>query len=156
MTPGKFKKEMTIYQRENTKMSPFSVCCKEKWWCLLFLKITVSFGTQNSSELVTSRDWQIAAIIFGRELVGSVSEEKTLESLRSTTRRQRQRHKFCIFNEAKYRASHALHAPFSFLYISFMFSASLRREMTISQVLQRTWTHSRQFEFSSLAFTPHL
>ena len=53
---------------------------------------------------------------------------------RSTTRRQRQRHKFFVFNEQK----HALHMLFLFLYISFQFSANLRREMTVSQILQRT------------------
>ena len=44
----------------------------------------------------------------------------------------------------------------SFLYISFRFLANLRREITISQVLQRTWTHSREFEFSYLPLTPYL
>ena len=37
-----------------------------------------------------------------------------------------------------------------FLYVSFLFSANLRREMTISRVIKRTWTHSSKFEFSFL------
>ena len=36
-----------------------------------------------------------------------------------------------------------------FLCISFPFSENLRREMTISQVIKRTWTHRREFEFSA-------
>ena len=40
--------------------------------------------------------------------------------------------------------------------ISFKFSANLRLEMTISQVLQRTWTLRRKFEYSFLPLTPHL
>ena len=43
---------------------------------------------------------------------------------------------------------------FLFLYMSFPFSANLRREMTTSQVLQGTWTRSREFEFPFLALTP--
>ena len=46
-------------------------------------------------------------------------------------------------------------AFFLFLDISFPFSANLRREMTISHVLQGTWTHRREFVFSLLALTPH-
>ena len=42
---------------------------------------------------------------------------------------------------------------FLFLDISFPFSANLRREMTISHVLQGTWTHRHVFSF--LALTPH-
>ena len=36
------------------------------------------------------------------------------------------------------KALHAPRVPFLFLYISFLFSANVRREMIISQVLQRT------------------
>ena len=35
-------------------------------------------------------------------------------------------------------------------------SANLRREMAISQVLKRMWSHKRKFEFPFLALTPHL
>ena len=45
---------------------------------------------------------------------------------------------------------------FLFLFISFLFYANLYREMTFSQVLQRTRTHSREFEFPSLDLTSHL
>ena len=56
---------------------------------------------------------------------------------------------------SKTKALHALHVPFTFLYISFPFSANLRREMTTSQVLQRTWRHSCEFEFPSFPTTIH-
>jgi len=69
-------------------------------------------------------------------------------SLKSTTRRQRQRHKFFIFNEQRLKLCSPFTCLFSFLYISFPFSANLRRKMTISQVLQKT--HScAEIEFSS-------
>ena len=63
----------------------------------------------------------------------------TLGSLRSTKRRQRQRHKFYILNEQKQK----LCTPFTclfFISVHFLpaFTANLRREMAISQVLQRT------------------
>ena len=56
----------------------------------------------------------------------------------------------------KTKPLHALHVLLLFLYISFPFSANLRREMTVSEVLKRTWTHKRKFGFSFLALTPHL
>ena len=77
-------------------------------------------------------------------------------NLRSTTRRQRQRNKICIFNGEKQKLCTPFTCFFLFLYISLPFSANLRREMTISQVLQKTLTNSREFEFSFLALTLHL
>ena len=77
-------------------------------------------------------------------------------SLRSATRRQRQRHKFCIFIEQKRKHLHALHLLLLSLYISFLFSANLRWAITISQVIKRMWTPRRQFQFSFLALTLHL
>ena len=57
--------------------------------------------------------------------------ESIIESLRSTTRRQRQRNKFCIFNEAKQK----LCTPFTCL---FHFCTFLSRSRQICEVLQRT------------------
>ena len=51
---------------------------------------------------------------------------------------------------------HVLHVLLLFLSISFPFSANLRRGMTFSQVIKRTWKHRREFEFSFLTLTPHL
>ena len=63
---------------------------------------------------------------------------------------------FLHFSWLKTKALHALPVLCLFLYISFPFSGNLQLEMPISQVLQRTWTHRREFEFSFLALTPHL
>lgn len=70
MTLGKFEKEMAIYLRENAKISPFSLC-KEKCFFtvqreiivyVISKKKIVLLGTQNSSELVTSKGKRIAAV----------------------------------------------------------------------------------------------
>ena len=90
--------------------------------------------------------------VFRRHRDGGGIVVNKIGSLRSTTRRQRQRHKFCIFNEQKQN----LCTPFTCFYYYLPFSANLRREMTISQVLTRTWTHRRELEFSFLALTLHL
>ena len=79
-----------------------------------------------------------------------------LGSLRSTTRLQRPRHKICILNWQKQKFCTPFTCFFLIPCISFEFSANLRLEMTISQVLQRTWTLRRKFEYSFLALTPHL
>ena len=72
-------------------------------------------------------------------------KNKLIGSLRSTTRLQRRRPQNLHTNWQKQKFC-----------ISFKFSANLRRKMTISQVLQRTWTLRRKFEYSFLALTPHL
>ena len=80
-----------------------------------------------------------------------------LGSLRSTTRLQRRRHEICILNWQKQKVCTPFTCFFLTPCISFKFSANLRREMTISQVLQRTWTlRLRKFEYSFLALIPHL
>ena len=79
-----------------------------------------------------------------------------LASLRSTTRLQPRRHKICILNWQKQEFCTPFTCFFLIPCISFKFSANLRREMTISQVLQRTWTLRRKFEYSFLALTLHL
>ena len=73
---------------------------------------------------------------------------RSMGNLRSTTRRQRKRHNFGIFNQPKQKLWTPFTCPFLFLYISFPFSVSLQREMTISQ--PRFWI------FSLIALTPHL
>ena len=65
---------------------------------------------------------------------------KILGSLRSTSQLQRRRHKICILNWQKQKFCTPFTYFFLFPCISFKFSANLRREMTISQVLHRTWT----------------
>ena len=62
----------------------------------------------------------------------------TIGSLRSTTRLQRRRHKICILNWQRQKFCTHFTCFFLIPCISFKFSANLRREMTISQVLQRT------------------
>ena len=86
----------------------------------------------------------------------ALSSEPQIGSLRSTTRLQRRRYKICILNCQKQKFCTPSTCFFLIPCISFKFSANLRREMTISQVLQRTWTLRRKFEYSFLALTPHL
>ena len=52
----------------------------------------------------------------------------------------------------KTKALHTFYVFSLFPFISYPFSANLRREMTISQVLQRTWTHRCEFESRAWQF----
>lgn len=75
-----------------------------------------------------------------------------LTSSTTPTPRQWHHHKFEYLMNKNKSCESPSRAFFLFPYISFPFSANLRREMTIAQVLQRTC----EFEFSFSALTPHL
>ena len=80
--------------------------------------------------------------------------ERELEIYDATSAKMSQ----ILYMNKNKRFPHALHVLFKFLYgdIFFPFAAIMRREMTISKVIQRTWTLSREIWFSFLALTPHL
>ena len=124
----------------------FSPCLMVSWlFCFLCFTSSVSLtGSYTKGQPKLEAPKMFCLVQFA----------EVLGSLRSTTRRQRQRHRFYIFNEQK--ALHALHMLLLFLCISFPFSTNMRREKTIFQVLMRTWTYTRKLEFSFLALSLHL
>ena len=113
-----------------------------------------SIGRNGIAEVTGSNP--VKALIFYRLLPSNCLNWKLYcddhSSLSSTTAVQ---YEFHIYS-TKTKPLHVLHVLLLFLYISFPFSANLRPEITITQVIKRTGTHKREFEFSLLVLTPHL
>ena len=113
-----------------------------------------SVGLTGITEVTGSNP--VKTLIFYRLLPSSFLNWKIYcddhSSLSSTTAVQYEFHIYFT----KTKPLHVLDVLLLFLYISFPFSANLRPEMTITQVIKRTGTHKREFEFSFQVLTPHL
>ena len=109
------------------------------WMSLIIGKCHVVHLSGVNYQVIRILSSGTSIVCFSQQVVGS---------LRSTTRLQWRRHKICILNCQKQKFCTPFTCFFLIPCISFKFSANLRREMTISQVLQRTWTLRLKFEYS--------